>query len=214
MARKKSNSAGSSPFAGMGSITGSSKEVNPSFSLKKAPVAKPATKRNTQVNPTFSAGNSQGNTNGAKRIASPTRVNPTFSVAHAGSENSKGPSGRKFVAAKKGVGNPVATKANPTPLKATYKSKDNGVTAKIFAIPIRSPKVNASGSRSRYDEENVNSAPATPKMTKGNFKGTKNQGNAKKKPAISITSAASRGNFPGTHGNGQITTGRLKKLGF
>jgi len=117
----------------MGSISGSSKEVNPTFSLKKAPVAKPAS--STQVNPTFSAKKPT-----PKGPVSKTRVNPTFSVAHAESETTKGKSGRKLVAAKRTIGNPIATKANPTPGKAVRTMKNNGVTSKLFAIPHRNTK--------------------------------------------------------------------------
>lgn len=130
MARKKLDRV----TPGMGGIKGSSKEVNPTFSLKKAPVAKPAQK--TQVNPTFS---STGR--GHKTGATPrSRVNPTFSVAKSGAETSTGSTGRKLVMAKNHIGNPIATRSNPTPRLATLKSKNNGVTSKLFAIPKRNIK--------------------------------------------------------------------------
>lgn len=136
MAKSKSRA-----YAGVGAITGSSKEVNPTFSLKKAPVAKPVTKSNVQLNPTFSAG--KGNTpskSGSTKIAAKTRVNPTFAVAQSNTETSKGSTSKKLVMAKNKVGNPIASKSNPTPLKATWKSKNNAVGSKLFAIPKRNIK--------------------------------------------------------------------------
>lgn len=128
--KKKSSKS----YAGMGSIRGGSSEVNPTYSLKSAPKAKPAN-GGKQVNPTFSASKSKGTPAPKGR-----RLNPTFSVANAGAENSKGKSGRKFVAMKNKVGNPIATKSNVTPLKATYSSKNNGVTSKLFAIKRKNIK--------------------------------------------------------------------------
>lgn len=130
MAKKSTGRA----YAGMGSIRGGSKEVNPSFSVKKTPSATPSN-GGKQVNPTFSAGKSTG-----PKATHGMRLNPTFSVAKPGAEDSKGKSGRKFVAMKNKVGSPLATKSNPTPLKATYKSKTNAVGAKIFATPTRNIK--------------------------------------------------------------------------
>lgn len=202
----------SDPYAGMGSQKGASKEVNPSFSVTKTPVAKPAGKKNVQINPTFSAGNSQTKS-GARLIAARTRVNPTFAVAQAKAETSKGQPSKKLVARKSRVGKPMAAINNP--LKPNLDDSAN----RLYALKTKNStgsKVNATGPDSRYDEENVNSHPATPKMTKGNFKGTKVQGNAKKKATIVTPSKASSGNFSGTKNQGKpvMTVKRLARLGF
>lgn len=130
MAKKSSNRA----YAGMGSIRGGSKEVNPTFSLKKAPVATPASK--TQVNPTFSAGKSTG-----PKATPGRRLNPTFAVANPGAEMSKGKSGPKFVAMKSKVGKPLATTKHPQPVKmGLIKSNKGGADLKGLKTPTRNIK--------------------------------------------------------------------------
>lgn len=114
-------------YAGMGSIKGTSKEVNPTYSLKKAPVATPASKK--QVNPTY-AGNAKAEKTGSTHR---TRVNPTFAVANPGAEKSKGKTGQKFVAMKSKMGSAIASKANP--------NKPNiGTSKKTFATPTKNIK--------------------------------------------------------------------------
>jgi hypothetical protein len=188
MAKKKA----SNPFAGMGSMTAKSKEVNPTFSSPGGGVttAKPATKKNVQLNPTYS---------------------------RSAGETSKGKTGSALAARKSKVGAaPFSMKSGLATGKLIRKSNSGGSNVKGLATPKRNEegKQQGVGPMSRYDEENVNKAPATPKMTKGNFKGTATRGKAKKKASISTPSSASKGNFAGTRGNGQVTVSRLKKLGF
>lgn len=182
MAKKKS---GNSPYAGMGSIKGGKSEVNPTFSLSKAPTATP-TNGGRQVNPTVDATKKAT----SKGASSRTEMNPTYSVSSKGSETSKGSTGAKLVARKNKIGKPLSA---TQPLKPNL-GKTN--SSKVYNLKTKSLPVNAKGKNSRYDEENSNKKPATPKMTKGNFGGTKTQGGAL--PA----------------GKGQITVKRLKKLGY
>lgn len=179
MAKKSSRT-----FAGMGKIKGSSTEVNPTFSLKKAPRAVP-TNGGKQVNPTVAANKSQSAVSKIQK----TRVNPTFAVTHASAETSKGKSGRVFVAAKQRTGSPIAKKSNPM--------KPNvGNTKKAFKTPTR----------------NIPGGIGRGKRTNGPAK-THSLSGAKDTEVPTRNEMAPFG-MNGGATNKQITTARLKKLGF
>ena len=130
----------SSPYEGMGNFKGNLKEVNPTFSLKKAPVATPASK--TQVNPTFSAKKSEGQTAPKGR-----RLNPTFAVTNATMETSKGTTSKKLVTAKSKVSGGLINPRGANPgNKPTTANKANIIaknsTSKVlgFKTPTKNIK--------------------------------------------------------------------------
>ena len=143
----------------LGPTKGMSVQVNPTYSSPGGDVnkAKPATRPNVQLNPTASAGKSQTKS-GARLIAARKEASPTYSVANKNKETSKGTSGPKLMAKKSKVGAPEykATGGKAvSPNRANFASNKGGADVKGYQAPTRNEEgpVNASGPRSRYDDQ-------------------------------------------------------------